>query len=69
MFVYMAVTSRQQGKKTVPGKEALISTPGADTERQFRIEELRRQVASGRYRVEPYRLALKILVRALKRAE
>ncbi len=33
--------------------------------RQLRVEELRRLVASGRYRVEPQRLAMAILFRSL----
>ena len=33
--------------------------------REMRVEELRRLVASGEYRVEPHRLALRILCKAL----
>jgi anti-sigma28 factor (negative regulator of flagellin synthesis) len=33
--------------------------------RQSRVEELRRLVAKGQYKVSPQRLALKILVKAL----
>jgi anti-sigma28 factor (negative regulator of flagellin synthesis) len=33
--------------------------------RQCRVEELRRLVAKGQYKVSPQRLALKILVKAL----
>jgi anti-sigma28 factor (negative regulator of flagellin synthesis) len=40
---------------------------GTDISRQARIEELRQMVAAGRYQVHPGKLALKILVRALKR--
>jgi len=39
---------------------------GGDIIRQARIEELRQMVAAGRYRIQPERLALRILVRALK---
>jgi anti-sigma28 factor (negative regulator of flagellin synthesis) len=31
------------------------------------VEELRQLVAAGRYKVEPQKLAMKILVRALRR--
>jgi hypothetical protein len=34
--------------------------------RQIRVEELRRLVAQGTYKVHPQRLALKILVKALR---
>ncbi len=34
--------------------------------RQMRVQELRRQVAEGTYKVHPQRLALKILVKALR---
>lgn len=35
--------------------------------RQMRVEDLRRMVASGAYKVSPQRLALKILVKALRK--
>jgi anti-sigma28 factor (negative regulator of flagellin synthesis) len=44
-----------------------IGAQDADISRQARIEELRQMVASGRYQVQPQKLALKILVRALRR--
>ncbi len=34
--------------------------------RQMRVQELRRQVAEGAYKVHPQRLALRILVKALR---
>jgi anti-sigma28 factor (negative regulator of flagellin synthesis) len=44
-----------------------MGTHGADISRQARIEELRQMVAAGQYQVQPQKLALKILVRALRR--
>jgi anti-sigma28 factor (negative regulator of flagellin synthesis) len=44
-----------------------MGTHAADISRQARIEELRQMVAAGQYQVQPQRLALKILVRALRR--
>jgi anti-sigma28 factor (negative regulator of flagellin synthesis) len=41
-------------------------TSTIDVSRQARIEELRQLVASGQYQIQPEKLALKILVRALK---
>jgi anti-sigma28 factor (negative regulator of flagellin synthesis) len=40
---------------------------GGDIDRQARIEELRQMVATGRYQIQPEKLALNLLVRALKR--
>ncbi|HJX52051.1 MAG TPA: flagellar biosynthesis anti-sigma factor FlgM [Polyangia bacterium] len=44
-----------------------LGAGGADISRQARIEELRQMVAAGRYQVQPEKLALNILVRALTR--
>ncbi len=44
-----------------------IGARGADISRQARVEELRQMVAAGRYQIQPEKLALKILVLALKR--
>ncbi|MGA7742952.1 MAG: flagellar biosynthesis anti-sigma factor FlgM [Polyangia bacterium] len=44
-----------------------VGARGADVCREARLEELRQMVASGRYRIQPEKLALKILVRALMR--
>ncbi|MBN2574601.1 MAG: flagellar biosynthesis anti-sigma factor FlgM [Deltaproteobacteria bacterium] len=41
------------------------SAPADVVARQVRVEELRRLVAQGAYKVEPQRLALRILVRSL----
>lgn len=50
-------------------KQPAKAPPGALTEaidRQMRIEHLRQLVANGTYKVSPQRLALKILVKALR---
>jgi len=44
-----------------------IGARGAEICREARLEELRQMVASGRYQIQPQKLALKILVRALMR--
>jgi anti-sigma28 factor (negative regulator of flagellin synthesis) len=64
----MKVTGRLGTKKSVRDK-AIAAAGSGDIGRQARVEELRRMVAGGRYRVDPYRLALRILVRALSRHE
>ena len=61
----MTVTSRLPSKGNAVSKE--IATASGDVARQARIIELRRMVAAGQYRVEPYKLALRIMVRALSR--
>jgi anti-sigma28 factor (negative regulator of flagellin synthesis) len=45
----------------------MAARSGEEIARAVRVEELRRLVASGRYRVEPQKLALKILAKALRR--
>jgi anti-sigma28 factor (negative regulator of flagellin synthesis) len=50
-------------------KGPLSAPSGGNAEsvsRRMRVEELRRQVAQGTYKVYPQRLALKILVKALR---
>lgn len=59
----MTVTSKLPVKGKVVAKA--VASAGADIARQARVEELRRMVAAGRYRVDPYKLALKIMVKAL----
>jgi anti-sigma28 factor (negative regulator of flagellin synthesis) len=63
----MALTTRSRSR-TSSAKDfaGAIGGQSADISRQARIEELRQMVASGRYQIQPQRLALKILVRALK---
>jgi anti-sigma28 factor (negative regulator of flagellin synthesis) len=45
---------------------APLGTNAEVVARQMRVEELRQMVASGAYKVSPQRLALKILVKALR---
>jgi anti-sigma28 factor (negative regulator of flagellin synthesis) len=62
--VFMSATDRLRTRKG-PSK-AVLSTSPAMIARQSRVEEIRRLVAAGKYRVEPQKLALKILTRALR---
>ena len=69
MCVGMALTS---GTRLGPHSSRNFSKatgPQADTDisRTARIEELRQMVAAGRYQIQPEKLALRILVRSLKR--
>jgi anti-sigma28 factor (negative regulator of flagellin synthesis) len=65
MCVGMALTI---GPRRGPRSANFVATaPEGDVARTARVEELRQLVASGRYQVQPQKLALKILVRALKR--
>jgi len=68
MYVSMARTSGGQ-LHTGSSKDLAraIGARGADISRQARVEELRQMVAAGRYQIQPEKLALKILVLALKR--
>jgi anti-sigma28 factor (negative regulator of flagellin synthesis) len=61
------MTVRTTREKTSTKKAAIDGMPGDAIARSARVEELRRMVASGRYKVEPYRLALRILAKALKK--
>lgn len=69
MFVGMKGTGRLTPKRAPAGsKQAFLSTQsGAEIARASRVENLRRMVAAGRYRVEPEQLAESILRRALNR--
>lgn len=63
----MTGTGRLSARKGLSKtRMALAGTPAEQIARQARVQELRQLVAAGRYRVEPNRLALKILVRALR---
>jgi anti-sigma28 factor (negative regulator of flagellin synthesis) len=68
MWKYMSVTSRQTSRKLTNGKASAMAgtRTGEEIARAARVEELRQLVASGRYRVEPARLALRILAKALE---
>jgi anti-sigma28 factor (negative regulator of flagellin synthesis) len=62
----MTFTGRHTSRK-LSGKRASMATSrsGEQVARAARVEALRRLVAAGRYRVEPYKLAVRILARAL----
>ena len=65
----MAFTSRPTSGRMTPNKGLIPQAPpskGAEFARAMRVEELRRLVAAGRYEVEPRRLAVRILARALR---
>jgi anti-sigma28 factor (negative regulator of flagellin synthesis) len=63
----MAFTGRHTSRKVAPGKRGISETQtGEQIAREVRVEELRRLVASGRYQVEPQKLASSILARALR---
>ena len=68
MSVGMALTSggRSRTGSTKDFARA-VGAQGADISRQARIEELRQMLAAGRYQIQPEKLALTILVLALKR--
>ncbi len=64
----MAITGKAHGSKVASGKtKALQASAGGDIGQESRVEELRQMVAAGRYEVHPFKLALKIMVRAMKR--
>ena len=69
MCVGMALTSgtRRDARAADAFAKAAGPKGNADLTRMARLEDLRQLVASGRYQVQPEKLALKILVRALKR--
>jgi hypothetical protein len=68
MSVYMKVTgSRLPAKKAASHKAVALS--GGDVGRQARVTELRSLVKAKAYRVDSYRLAVRILARALTRGE
>jgi anti-sigma28 factor (negative regulator of flagellin synthesis) len=68
MYVGMARTSGSRLRTGSTKDDAgAMGAEDADISRQARVEELRQLVAAGRYQIQPQRLALKILVMALKR--
>jgi len=67
MCVGMALTSGGSRTRSAKAMAGAIVARGADIGRQARIEELRQMVAAGRYQIQPEKLALRILVLALKR--
>jgi anti-sigma28 factor (negative regulator of flagellin synthesis) len=62
----MTFTGRHTSRK-LSSKRASVATSqtGEQVARAVQVEALRRLVAAGRYRVEPYKLAVRILARAL----
>ena len=69
MSVYMKGTSRLRTHRAVAGnKQSFLSAQsGDDIARASRVEDLRRLVVAGRFRVQPDQLAERILRRALAR--
>jgi anti-sigma28 factor (negative regulator of flagellin synthesis) len=63
----MTFTGRHTSRKLSSKRASSMATSrsGEQVARAARVEELRRLVAAGRYRVEPYKLAVRILARAL----
>jgi anti-sigma28 factor (negative regulator of flagellin synthesis) len=64
MSDHMAASTHLQFRKGL--RSGPVGENPASVSRQLRVEELRRQVAQGTYKVYPQRLALKILVKALR---
>jgi anti-sigma28 factor (negative regulator of flagellin synthesis) len=63
----MKVTGRHPAKSQTPNK-AVVSAGTSVIGHEARVKELKRLVASGRYPVNPTRLAARILIRALGHA-
>ncbi len=68
MKVGMSVTGRLTPKKSgSPAKRDFLSSQsGPQIARSARVNELRRLVASGKYKVDGEQLAVKILAKALR---
>jgi anti-sigma28 factor (negative regulator of flagellin synthesis) len=62
----MKVTGRHPAKHHLPSK-AVVSAGTTEIGHATRVKELKRLVATGRYRVSPTHLAARILIRALGR--
>jgi anti-sigma28 factor (negative regulator of flagellin synthesis) len=65
MMEYMKVTGRHSAK-SAPSK-AVASAGVSGLGHATRVKELKRLIATGRYRVNPTHLAARILIRALGR--
>ncbi len=65
--VGMPSTGNPRLHKSTKLRDVVAVSERNDLSREMRIEGLRQMVAAGRYKVEPQKLALKILVRALRR--
>ena len=66
MGEYMKVTGRHPAKSHAP-HNAVVSAGTSEIGHQARVKELKRLVATGRYRVNPTHVAARILIRALGR--
>ncbi len=67
-YVGMSSTGNPRFHKSATKMRDVVAVSGrSDIAREMRIEGLRQMVAAGRYKVEPQKLALRILVRALRR--
>jgi anti-sigma28 factor (negative regulator of flagellin synthesis) len=65
----MTVTGRHSPRKVTSRAKATAvagARTGDEIAQAARVEELRQMVAAGRYKVEPHKLALRILARALR---
>lgn len=69
MSMYMKGTGRLTSRRAAAGnKQSFLSAQsGEDIARASRVEDLRRLVVAGRYRVQPEQLAERILRQALAR--
>ena len=65
MYGSMAQPGQTQPQKSRNAPQLATRTEALN--RQARVEELRQLMARGQYRVSPQRLALKILVKALRK--
>jgi anti-sigma28 factor (negative regulator of flagellin synthesis) len=64
MSDYMSAQTHVQVRKGPAN--APLGGHAESVSRHMRVQELRRQVADGTYQIHPQRLALKILVKALR---
>jgi anti-sigma28 factor (negative regulator of flagellin synthesis) len=69
MVVYMKVTGSRLPARKAPQHKAVAMAGGEDIGRQARVTELRGMVKAKNYRVDSYKLATRILARALSRGE
>ncbi len=65
----MSTNRTQKGKVTNKREAPGASHSGEEIAQAARVEELRQMVSAGRYQVEPNKLALRILTRALRQPE
>lgn len=65
----MSTNRTHKGKVTTKREAPGASQSGEAIAQAARVEELRQMVVGGRYKVEPNKLALRILTRALQQPE